>query len=386
MKQEMKSRGNSDSSIGVNRGECTPRDGSRSIPRAGNQKRPFVAVVHNPIMLPPLQEHRRAQNISIMNMSLYENDIEQSVSPMSTMSGSVGISSFDSEQDLTEPRGKQLAAVERYASEERKHVPVKVTTEFSDTDRVNDCSDLEGLILNRTATTNTESFASDSSGASTDGSDPTQMTNAGSIFVGKYLASSIGELVVKASKSMVKEESDRAARAPPNTPTPEERDDVPSALRAGETEDVRLELEDSSPGKSEDFIRDIYFVPVPSSASGTTLGCISLLGLKLGDASCSMTHPQVLTVEPTSPLYERIFQGDFILGINGADTAGLSVSEVVDLLKSSFDQNDEKTRFIKFTVMSSNAEEWSGSGDTEKSSRGSNSLLDVGLADSAVEI
>jgi len=214
------------------------------------------------------------------------------------------------------------------------------------------------------------------------------MCKVGSIFVGKYLASSTGDLVVKTAY-IAKEESGDAIRASPNMPTPEEReDDIPSALCAGETEDARLELEDC-PEKTKDFICDIYFVVPGVSSSSETLAIDSSLGLKLADASCSTTHPEVLAVQPSSPLYQRIFPGDFILGINGTDTVGLSSLATFDLLgpSSNSQQDDKPSRYVKFTIMSSNADGWSGSGCTENSSQGSTFVPDVGVGNpSAVEI
>ena len=121
---------------------------------------------------------------------------------------------------------------------------------------------------------------------------------------------------------------------------------------------------------SDEFKRDIFFVPVSKhleeiESDGDTIErALDVLGLRIADASCGATHPIVYIVKDNSPLRGRIFEGDFILKVNGKRTRGFSASDVVNVLLKNIKADDDS---------SCGSEE--GCGEVERNKEGSCPLL-----------
>jgi hypothetical protein len=114
----------------------------------------------------------------------------------------------------------------------------------------------------------------------------------------------------------------------------------------------------------EDYIREIYFVPFqpPTASPQSALLIDPTLGLDLHDASCPATHPCIRRVQDGSPLMDRVFEGDYILGINDTDTAGLTGLQMFELAAAI--GTDARCRdltaaakMVKLTVMSSQCDD-----------------------------
>jgi hypothetical protein len=136
----------------------------------------------------------------------------------------------------------------------------------------------------------------------------------------------------------------------------------------------------------QDYIRDIYFVV--GTAASTQNGVD--FGLDLLDATCPVTHPSVVAVHAKSPLFGRIFTGDFVLHVNDMDVAGQSAVQVTNLLQcNNGDTQDDVTgaktkTVIKLTIMSSHVD---GASNTDGASDADGEAsLDLGFLDSAVEV
>ena len=149
-----------------------------------------------------------------------------------------------------------------------------------------------------------------------------------------------------------------------------------------------------------------YFVSVPkptskhdkeviSAESVGVEGTVDVLGLKLFNASCHETHPSVAEVLPGSPLVGRIFEGDFILKLNGSDTIGYTSKELEQLLENKVcslhtkhienDTDSSNTpptfyQLILLTIMSSRCDEFE-----EDTSSGTDNF-DVSLLDGGIEV
>jgi hypothetical protein len=177
-----------------------------------------------------------------------------------------------------------------------------------------------------------------------------------------------------------------------------------------EIEDSRTHSDCNHPNSSaspidlvspHDFTREIYFVAIPrqpcpeeskpSPGKNDAEGSTDALGLQLLDASCEATHPSVAVVLPSSPLLGRIFEGDFILKVNGLDVSGYSCEKLGSLLleKKGSDGGEDETQstssghlsyqMINLTIMSSRCDR----GWDEESSDGS---FDLGVQESGVEL
>jgi len=102
------------------------------------------------------------------------------------------------------------------------------------------------------------------------------------------------------------------------------------------------------------------------------------LGLHLSNATCPVTHPTVEHVNETSPLLGRVFHGDFVLRVNGIETAGLTADQVLKQFQgAAHDAKEQVTsRMVKLTIMSSRPD---GASDSEET-------VDLDLCDSAMEV
>ncbi|CAB9502138.1 expressed unknown protein [Seminavis robusta] len=155
-------------------------------------------------------------------------------------------------------------------------------------------------------------------------------------------------------------------------------------------------LEEIDPVPIEEFIRDIFFVPVSRFCSREKChGHINkseelrtpsniIFGLRFRDASCPVTHPTVSEVSNTSPLLGRVFQGDIILQVNDTKLLGFRAEEVVALFDKTTPTRDEERddgqsfdcldafehQVIKLTVMSCHSEDMSYLDDDEEDDTG----------------
>ena len=158
---------------------------------------------------------------------------------------------------------------------------------------------------------------------------------------------------------------------------------------------------------TEEFIREIFFVPVSShffdktrSRESLLDGEVPVLGIQLSDASCAVTYPCIKQVWHNSPLVGRFFEGDFILKLNGTDMTGLTTSEVVEHLLATGKQDDEESsrddkeeggegrlmyQMIKLTVMSAHADDGSAFDDNDTYDEEDDDI-DFGLAHTGVEL
>ena len=113
-------------------------------------------------------------------------------------------------------------------------------------------------------------------------------------------------------------------------------------------------------------VREVQIAPVGEGGLGLHLGPAGLRG-----------HPYVVALDVASPLTGRIFTGDRILIINGADTIGLSQGDASALLQIANCSNR-----IQMTVCSNK------SGDAHSLSDGDDMLdsFDLGMPDSKIEV
>jgi hypothetical protein len=145
-----------------------------------------------------------------------------------------------------------------------------------------------------------------------------------------------------------------------------------------------------SPHNGEDdqdsYVRDIYFVPV---AANTVLD----LGIQLHDPSCTSTHPMIASVQKSSPLAGRLFEGDILLAVNNVETTGLCGDEVSKSFSESGGvqepgDDDESTpsqaRVVKLTIMSSQSD--GSDSSTSSSSTTMPRSVDTGRSETAVEV
>jgi hypothetical protein len=205
-------------------------------------------------------------------------------------------------------------------------------------------------------------------------------------------------------------------------------------------------MDDIEPIPIEEYIRDVFFVPVINSSSSSCSKSsseehsmtqrddaswgkiVKSLGLELLDASCAATHPVVSNVSAKSPLRGRVFAGDFIRRVNDTETLGFSSKEIAQLLvqgnkkkrqlqeddaekeqgssgestnakeeedqkenlEDGSDENRPHNHMVKLTVISSHASVATDcEEDDEVEDDSSNQVgpeLDMGLADTAFEI
>jgi hypothetical protein len=150
------------------------------------------------------------------------------------------------------------------------------------------------------------------------------------------------------------------------------------------TEENCIVLNAASP--INEFVRDIYFVPVSLSDSDDELlssSSPSKLGLQINDASSMVTHPAVAKVAINSPLAGRIIEGDYILRVNDAETAGFSAESVHRLIQC-IQQTPLRAnaasgvaKMIKLTVMTSQSD---CPDDLSEDS------IDLGILETALEV
>lgn len=99
------------------------------------------------------------------------------------------------------------------------------------------------------------------------------------------------------------------------------------------------------------FIRDIVFLPLKQHESQSI--SVSDLGFELEDAQQSLSNPSVCSVANNSPLKGSIFEGDFVLAINSADTSGLSSANAFQLVADSLQSNSAPSHSVlMLTVLS----------------------------------
>jgi hypothetical protein len=93
-------------------------------------------------------------------------------------------------------------------------------------------------------------------------------------------------------------------------------------------------LEEIDRVEGDACLRDIFFVPRSDGRAERERASHpdELLGLRLSDASCPVTHPRVAEVSATSPLVGSILTGDVILRVNEESVAGFKAHEVMRLL------------------------------------------------------
>jgi hypothetical protein len=126
----------------------------------------------------------------------------------------------------------------------------------------------------------------------------------------------------------------------------------------------------------QDYVRDVYFVPVAASR-------VVDLGIQLSDAIAADTYPNVLSVSEESPLVDRVFVGDVILAVNNEWTAGCDASKVTSMFwTGDEEQGHERADIVKLTIMSCQAD---GS-DSESDVTSIHESFDTGDAETAIEV
>ena len=131
---------------------------------------------------------------------------------------------------------------------------------------------------------------------------------------------------------------------------------------------------------SQDYVRDIYFVPLTTNPSQANLG------IALNDASLPSSHPVVSAVDDSSPLSGRVFVGDVVLAVNDLETVGLCGAQVTSSFSECGSVHDDESstasKVVKLTVLSMLSDGY----DSDSSEMNSDQSIDTGIANSASEV
>ena len=134
--------------------------------------------------------------------------------------------------------------------------------------------------------------------------------------------------------------------------------------------------DDGDETSTQDYVREIYFVPVGASRVS--------FGIEVESANPQQLYPVIMAVKEVSPFLGRVFVGDLILAINNEETVGLRDVDVAKRLRA-FERDGEQeapgqSEVVKLTVLSSKSD------GSDTSSLNSSGTLDTGLLETAAEV
>ena len=125
-------------------------------------------------------------------------------------------------------------------------------------------------------------------------------------------------------------------------------------------------LHSASSSGTENYIREILFFPIQSAVFSVGSEPVYDLGVDIEDAICPASHPRIVQVRTDSPLLDRVFEGDFILGLNGIDTCGMTAVQILEICGDmDRERSPSRAKMVKFTILSSRIDDLEESGSSD---------------------